>query len=58
MNYVIAAWVSCGVLLSLYTARILRRERSLRRLLSGSTAGNGSGNANGGTGGAGGGKWL
>jgi hypothetical protein len=34
MNYVIAAWTSCGALLVLYTARTLRRERTLRRSLA------------------------
>lgn len=34
MNYVIAAWVSCGALLAGYAWRTLRRERLLRRSLS------------------------
>jgi hypothetical protein len=33
MNYVWAAWLSCGVLLLLYSLRTVRRERTLRRLL-------------------------
>ena len=31
MNYVVAAWVSCGAILVAYAARTLRRERSLKR---------------------------
>lgn len=34
MNYVIAAWVSCGALLAVYSARTLWRERALRRSLA------------------------
>lgn len=33
MNYVWAAWASCGVVLALYAFRTVRRERTLRRLL-------------------------
>lgn len=33
MNYVIAAWLSCGALLVLYSLRTLRRERALQRLM-------------------------
>lgn len=33
MNYVIAAWLSCGALLVLYALRTLRRERVLQRLM-------------------------
>ncbi|HTV11722.1 MAG TPA: hypothetical protein VME20_07650 [Acidimicrobiales bacterium] len=33
MNYVIAAWMSCGALLVIYAVRTVRRERSLRKLL-------------------------
>jgi hypothetical protein len=33
MNYVVAAWVSCGAILVAYAARTLRRERALRRSL-------------------------
>jgi hypothetical protein len=33
-GYVLAAWISCGSLLSLYVLRTLRRERLLRRSLS------------------------
>ncbi|MDA8303463.1 MAG: hypothetical protein M0005_18430 [Actinomycetota bacterium] len=33
MNYVIAAWLSCGALLALYSLRTLRRERALQRLM-------------------------
>jgi hypothetical protein len=34
MNYVVAAWVSCGAILVAYAARTLRRERSLKRSLA------------------------
>ncbi len=34
MNYVIAAWLSCGAILLAYAARTLYRERSLRRSLA------------------------
>jgi hypothetical protein len=34
MNYVIAAWLSCGAILLAYAARTLHRERSLRRSLA------------------------
>jgi len=34
MNYVVAAWVSCGARLVAYAARTLRRERSLKRSLA------------------------
>jgi hypothetical protein len=34
MNYVVAAWVSCGAILVAYAARTLRRERALRRSLA------------------------
>jgi len=34
VNYVVAAWVSCGVLLAAYALRTVRRERTLRRALS------------------------
>jgi hypothetical protein len=34
MNYVVAAWLSCGAILVAYAARTLRRERSLRRSLA------------------------
>ncbi len=33
MNYVAAAWLSCGAILVAYSARTLRRERALRRCL-------------------------
>jgi hypothetical protein len=33
-GYVLAAWLSCGGLLTLYALRTLRRERALRRSLS------------------------
>jgi hypothetical protein len=33
VNYVIAAWLSCGAILAAYSARTLRRERALRRSL-------------------------
>ena len=33
MNYVIAAWLSCGALLVLYSLRTLRRARALQRLM-------------------------
>lgn len=33
MNYVVAAWTSCGALLILYVLRTLWRERVLRRSL-------------------------
>jgi hypothetical protein len=33
-GYVLAAWLSCGSLLALYTLRTLLRERSLRRALT------------------------
>jgi hypothetical protein len=33
-GYVLAAWLSCGSLLGLYSLRTLRRERLLRRSLS------------------------
>jgi len=36
MNYVLAAWLSCGALLGAYAVRMLRRERALRRLKEGS----------------------
>jgi hypothetical protein len=34
MNYVIAAWICCAVILLAYTLRTARRERSLRRSLA------------------------
>jgi hypothetical protein len=34
MNYVIAAWLSCGAILLAYALRMVHRERSLRRSLS------------------------
>ncbi len=34
MNYVVAAWVSCGAILLAYAVWTLRRERLLRRLLA------------------------
>ncbi|HTT91200.1 MAG TPA: hypothetical protein VMF65_16720 [Acidimicrobiales bacterium] len=34
MNYVIAAWLACAVILALYAARTVHRERSLRRSLA------------------------
>jgi hypothetical protein len=34
MNYVVAAWLSCGAILLAYAARTLHRERSLRRSLA------------------------
>jgi hypothetical protein len=33
MNYVIAAWLSCGAILLVYALRTVHRERSLRRSL-------------------------
>jgi hypothetical protein len=33
MNYVIAAWLSCGAILAAYAFRTLHRERALRRSL-------------------------
>jgi hypothetical protein len=39
MNYVIAAWLSCGAILLAYALRTLHRERSLRRSLAPSDAG-------------------
>ena len=33
MNYVIAAWLSCGAILGAYVLRTLHRERALRRSL-------------------------
>ena len=35
MNYVIAAWLCCAAVLALYALRTLRRQRLLRRSLSG-----------------------
>ena len=34
MNYVVAAWLSCGAILLVYALRTLRRERLLRRSLA------------------------
>ena len=34
MNYVVAAWLSCGAILLIYALRIVRRERLLRRSLA------------------------
>jgi hypothetical protein len=34
MNYVIAVWICCAVILVTYTLRTVRRERSLRRSLA------------------------
>jgi hypothetical protein len=34
MNYVVAAWICCAVILLAYTVRMVRRERSLRRSLA------------------------
>jgi hypothetical protein len=34
MNYVIAAWLSCGAILAAYALRTVQRERALRRSLS------------------------
>jgi hypothetical protein len=39
MNYVIAAWLSCGAILLAYSLRTLYRERSLRRSLAPKVAG-------------------
>jgi hypothetical protein len=39
MNYVIAAWVSCGAILLAYAVRTLHRERTLRRSLAPTVAG-------------------
>jgi hypothetical protein len=33
MNYVIAAWLSCGAILIAYAFRTVHRERALRRSL-------------------------
>ena len=34
MNYVVAAWLSCGAILLIYALRTVRRERLLRRSLA------------------------
>lgn len=34
MNYVLAAWSACAVILGAYALRTTRRERSLKRALS------------------------